>query len=190
MLRHAAHLLAPLALAVPLGGCARTSDDFKPRIVITQPEGGAVGTAAQFVVRGYVMDNNPVASIQVGKTPLPVDGRRIVPFQFRAQVNTARAVYTTTAADGAGNTTKLELPVQVDAQRPALTITKFEREGKTLRVTGRASDNVRVSTVSVDDNRLNITPGRNVEFYAETTGIWADVAVQDAAGNVTKQRVQ
>ncbi|ADV67790.1 hypothetical protein [Deinococcus maricopensis] len=190
MLRPLLSVLAPLLLASTLGACTRTGDDFKPRIVITEPDGGAVARAAQFVVRGYVMDNNPVASIRVGTTALPVDGHRIVPFQFRALVNTDRATYTITAADGAGNTTKLELPVRVDAARPTLTITKFERDGRTLRVTGRARDNIKVAFVSVDGNRLNITPGREVEFYAETTGIWADVEVRDAAGNVTKQRVR
>ena len=57
-------------------------------------------------------------------------------------------------------------------------------------MSGVASDNNRVSQILIDGNRLNISPGQKVEFYAETTGIYADLTVIDVAGNKTTKRAQ
>ena len=80
--------------------------------------------------------------------------------------------------------------VNVDGAGPIISVSRFERERNIVRVTGVATDDNRVAQILVDGNRLNITPGRRVDFYAETTGIYADLEVRDAAGNVTKLRAQ
>lgn len=184
-------LLACALLILSLGACARQQDDFKPRIVITEPAAGSVSRASDTVVRGYVIDDIGVAKVQVDDTTLPTQGsRRIASFGFKTKVSGARAKYTIRATDVSGLSTTLELPLRFDGEAPTFKISKFERQGKTIRITGTASDNTKVVYVGVDGNRIAINPGRAVSFYAETTGIWADLEVRDAAGNVTKQRLR
>lgn len=190
-MRRAALPLALLA-ALPLGACNRTADTFKPRIVITSPDGGGVSRASNFVVRGYALDDQGVTGLTVDGKPvsLQAGGLKIANFEFRSLVQGNRGEYTIRARDAAGNESTLRLPVSVDGTDPALSVTRFERERNVIRVAGVATDNNRVAQVLVDGNRLNIIPGARVEFYAETTGIYADVEVRDAAGNVTTRRVQ
>ncbi|MEF2280295.1 hypothetical protein V3W47_18530 [Deinococcus sp. YIM 134068] len=181
-----------LLVAPALGACNRTADTFQPRIVITRPEGGGVSPARNFVVKGYVLDDQGVDSLTVSgrNVPLTAGSRKIGYFEFKTQVTGSRGEYTLRARDEAGNESTLVLPVNVDGAGPIISVTRFERERNIVRVTGVATDDNRVAQILVDGNRLNITPGRRVDFYAETTGIYADLEVRDAAGNVTKFRAQ
>lgn len=187
-------LLLPLALALApllLASCAARQDGLKPRIVITEPSGGGAATSRRFTVRGYVLDETGVLSLSVQGTAVKLAGAtKIEPFAFQTLVTGNSADYTLRAADTSGNVTTLTLPVRVDSVKPTLAVTSFVREGKRVRVSGRAADNIQVAQVLVDGTRLNITPGRSVEFYAETTGVWADIEVRDSAGNVVTRRVQ
>lgn len=187
-----APLLALLgtSLTLTLGSCARTTDNFTPRISVTDT--GATRSANGFLVQGYVLDDTGVTDIQVDGKSVPIQpgSRKIARFQFQAVLSTPTGQYTITARDAAGNEAKFVLPVSVDPVRPTVKVTRFERSGNVIRVAGVATDNVRVAQVSVDGNRLNITPGPLVEFYAETTGVYADLQVRDNAGNITKKRAQ
>lgn len=185
--------LLPLLLAAPaLGACDRSADTFQPRIVITSPDGGGVSQSRNFVVKGYVIDDQGVSELTVSGRALPLTAgsRKIAYFQFQTQVTGNRGEYTLRARDAAGNESTLRLPVSVDGTNPVLKVTRFERERNVVRVTGVATDENRVAQVIVDGNRLNVTPGRRVDFYAETTGVYADIEVRDAAGNVTKLRAR
>ncbi|MBB5232706.1 hypothetical protein [Deinococcus budaensis] len=184
-------LLAPL-LGALLGGCARTADTFKPRIVVTSPDGGGVGRARDFTVKGYALDDQGVTRITVDGKAIPIQpgSRKIANFTFQTRVQGARGEVTIGALDAAGNKSVLVLPVTVDAAPPTLRVTRFERSGNVIRVTGVATDNNRVVQVLVDGNRLNITSGSRVDFYAETSGIYADLQAIDGAGNVTRLRAQ
>jgi hypothetical protein len=185
-MRRAAFLL-PLALT----SCAVRHDGLKPRIVITEPSGGGAATSSRFTVRGYVLDETGVRSLSVQGTAVRLAGAtKIEPFAFQTLVTGSSADYTLRATDTSGNVTTLTLPVRVDTAKPTLTITSFVREGKRIRISGRAADNIQVAQVLVDGTRLNITPGRSVDFYAETSGVWADVEVRDSAGNVVTRRAQ
>lgn len=189
-MRRAALALALLAPA--LGGCARTADTFKPRIVITSPDGGGSGQARGFTVKGYVLDDQGVARVTVDGRAIPVraGSRKIAYFEFKTQLQGSRGEYTIGALDAAGNKSLLVLPVAVDSAPPTVNVTRFERVGNLVRVTGVAADNNRVAQILVDGNRLNITPGSRVDFYAETSGVYADLQVIDGAGNVTRLRAQ
>ncbi len=182
-------LLAPGAL---LASCAARSDTFKPRIVVTNPDGGGASTTRSFVVSGYVLDDQGVKSLEVQgvNVPLEAAGEKIQPFSFRTLIQGASASYTIRATDVSGNTSTLNLPVRVDTVMPTVKITRLERDGPNLRISGVATDDQRVAQVIVDGNRLNITPGTRAEFYAETSGQYADVQVRDAAGNTVKLRAQ
>ncbi|UBV43394.1 hypothetical protein LAJ19_04050 [Deinococcus taeanensis] len=178
------------ALTLGLGSCARTTDTFTPRISVTSAQN--VSREKSFLVQGYVLDDTGVTSVTVDGKAVPVQAgsRKIARFQFQALLSTPTGRYTIAARDAAGNEAKLVLPVTVDPLRPTVKVTRFERSGSVIRVAGVATDNVRVAQVSVDGNRLNITPGQKVEFYAETTGIWADIVVTDTAGNTTNTRAR
>lgn len=183
--------LLPLLLPLVLGSCARQTDTFKPRITITSGNGSGVSREKTFSVQGYVLDDTGVTSITVDDRPVSVEpGRRLAQFRFQAEVEGGRGEYTITARDAAGNRSTMTLPVTVDNQSPVIKVTRYERTGNTIRVAGVVTDNIRVTQVLVDGNRLNITPGPRVEFYAETSGIWADIEVMDAAGNMRKQRAR
>jgi hypothetical protein len=181
-------LTAPLVMA----SCAARSDTFKPRIVVTAPDGGGASTTRSFVVSGYVLDDSGVSSLEVQgvKVPLAAAGSKIQPFSFRTLIQSASASYTIRATDTSGNVATLNLPVRVDTVKPSVKVTRLERDNQSIRVSGVATDDQRVSQVIVDGNRLNITPGTRVEFYAETTGQYADIVVRDAAGNTVRTRAQ
>jgi len=181
-------LLTPALLA----SCAARSDAFKPRIVVTSPDGGAASNTGSFVVSGYVLDDQGVRSLKVQgvNVPLEAAGEKIQPFSFRTLIRGANATYTIEATDVSGNTSTLPFQVRVDTVKPGVKVTRLERSGQTIRLSGVATDDQKVVEVMVDGTRLNITPGARVEFYAETSGVYADVSVRDAAGNVVKLRAR
>lgn len=185
-------LLAGVLLAVTLAGCSREVDAFRPHLVITQPEAGAIARSADTVVRGYAVDDEGIASVRVNGTAVERRGgtAKIYPFAFKTATSGTTANYVIEAADLSGRSTKLSLPLRYDSKAPELEITKFEREGTTMRVTGIATDDFKVTSISIDGSRLSITAGRRVPFYAEATGEWVDIVVTDAAGNKVQQRAQ
>ncbi|SEI98612.1 hypothetical protein SAMN04488058_10322 [Deinococcus reticulitermitis] len=186
------HLLtAPLALAL-LSGCARSTDNFTPRIVISGSEGGALAQSAETSVRGYALDDVGVTEIQVDGQRVPIEpgSRKIANFKFQPQPQGGKAQHVIIARDAAGHEGKATVTVMVDATKPQIQITSYTRVRSVIRLSGVATDNNRVTQILVDGNRLNITPGPRVEFYAETSGVYADLEVIDAAGNVTKRRAQ
>ncbi|WP_309572144.1 hypothetical protein [Deinococcus sp.] len=186
-------LACALAVGLPVGlaGCARTTDTFKPRITISNAD-GAASRAKSFVVDGYVLDDTGVTLITVDGTPIPIlpGTRKLAHFQFKTLIQGSTGKYTIAAQDAAGNRSTVILPVTVDAEKPVIKVTRFEKAGTLIRVTGTATDNGRVVQMLVDGNQINITPGAKVDFYAETTGIWADLAAVDAAGNRTALRAR
>lgn len=181
----------PLLLPAALVGCARTIDQFKPQIVVTSPQGGAVSANKRIVLRGYVLDDRGVASLKVqGKAISIKKGQRIEPFEYQSSLSGKVTQLSLEATDGAGNVSTLTLPITVDTQPPRITVTKVEREGKTVRVSGVVTDNTGVAQISVDGVALTIVPGTSSEFYAETSGVYADIQATDGAGNVAKLRAQ
>ena len=181
-----------LSGGVLLASCAPRSDTFKPRIVVTAPDGGGASTTRSFVVSGYVLDDQGVKSLAVQgvNVPLEAAGEKIQPFSFRTLIQGASASYRIQATDTSGNVSTLVLPVRVDTVRPSVKVTRVEHDGQGIRVSGVATDDQRVAQVIVDGNRLNITPGTRVEFFAETTSLYADIQVRDGAGNTVKLRAQ
>lgn len=185
----AALLLAP-GLLLLLSGCARTTDTFKPRISISSAVG--VSREKSVLVDGYALDDTGVTQITVDGKPIPIlpGSRKLARFQFKTLIEGTQGKYTIAARDAAGNESTLVLPISVDTVKPTIQVTRFEKSGNTIRVSGVAGDEGGVAQVLVDGNRLNITPGPRVEFFAETTGIWADIVVIDTAGNQATLRAR
>ncbi|MDB5044324.1 MAG: hypothetical protein JWQ08_374 [Deinococcus sp.] len=182
----------PVALGMSLGSCARTVDTFKPRIVISSPDGGGVSRERSFTVQGYALDDVGVTRLTVDgqAIPIPVGSRKIANFQFKTLVQGSKGKYTIKATDAAGNESTLVLPISVDAVNPVIKVTQVEKAGNVVRVSGVATDNTRVVQVIDVGNRLKIKPGTSVQFNAEPTGIYADVQAIDAAGNSSKLRAR
>ena len=185
----AAALLPALGLLL-LSGCARTTDTFKPRISVTSAVG--VTREKSFLVDGTVLDDVGVTQVTVDGKPIPMlpGSRKLARFQFKTLIEGTQGKYTIKARDAAGNESTLVLPISVDTVKPTIQLTRFEKSGNAIRVSGVAGDNNGVAQVLVDGNRLNITPGPRVEFFAETNGIWADIVVVDTAGNQATLRAR
>ncbi|WP_425148137.1 hypothetical protein [Deinococcus sp.] len=175
-----------------LAACSPRQDTFKPLIVITSPDGGSASPTRSFLVKGYVLDDQGVRSLSVQDVAVRLDapGEKIQPFSFRTLIQGQSGTYVIKASDTSGNLSTLTLPVRVDTVAPKAVVTRLERDGQNLRVTGVATDDQKVAQVIVDGNRLNIAPGTRVEFYAETTGSRADIEVRDAAGNTFKTQAR
>ena len=172
-------------------GCAREADQFKPQIIITSPEGGAVSASKSFTLKGYVIDDRAVALLRVQGDKVPIKlGSKIAPFTYQTSIQGSASTLNIVALDSSGNKTTLDLPLRIDNTPPVIRVTKLERDNKTIRVTGVVTDNTSVVQVLVDGSAINIIPGTNAEFYAETTGIYADIEARDGAGNVAKLRAQ
>lgn len=181
-----------LALVALLSGCTRPTDNFAPHIVISSPSDGGVSKTRNPLVKGYALDDVGVTRITVDGKSIPIKpgSRKIANFEFQAKVTGASGQYTINAFDAAGHDGKLVLSISVDNIKPQINLKAFERRGRTITVTGVATDNNQVAQVVVDGNRLNITPGKRVEFFAQTTGIYADIEVYDAAGNKANIRAK
>ena len=184
------HLLLA-ALPLLLIGCARELDQFKPHIIITSPEGGAVSAGKSFVLRGYVLDDRAVAMLRVQGQPVPIKaGSKIAPFTYQTSIGGKAATYSIVALDSSGNKTTLNLPLKVDNTPPTIRVTKFERDGNNHPGQRRRDRQSSVAQVSVDGSVINTMPGTSTEFYAETSGEYADIQAKDSAGNVTKLRAR
>lgn len=185
----------PLALGaalLSLSGCARQTDTFQPRIVVTSPEGGGVAKAENLFLKGYVMDDRGAIQLTINgeAVPLETGSEKIRYFSYEPKVKSKANQFVFKARDQAGNESTLSMSLDLDPTPPKVQITSFERFGKTIRVAGVATDNDRVAEVLVDGRRLNITAGQKVSFYAETQGIYADITVLDRAGNTAEKRAQ
>lgn len=186
------YLWCGLAVCVFLCGCEGKPDTFKPRIVITVPDGGGANVTRNFLISGYVLADRGVKSISAQGVDLAVqrNGIKIQAFTFRTAISGTAADYTIRAVDISGNISTRVLPVRVDTVKPSFRSVRVEHAGTTLRVTGIVSDDQRVSQVLANGNRLNITPGLQVEFFVEAPGPWIDLQVIDAAGNTAHFRAQ
>ena len=175
-----------------LCGCEGKPDTFKPRIVITIPDRGGASVTRNFLISGYVLADRGVKSISAQGVDLPVqrNGIKIQAFTFRTAISGSAADYTIRAVDISGNVSTRILPVRVDTVKPSFRSVKVEHGGTILRVTGIVSDDQRVSEVLANGNRLNVTPGLQVEFFVEAPGPWIDLQVIDAAGNTARFRAQ
>lgn len=191
MFRQAFQLSALLLLTL-LPSCERNIDHFPPRIVITHPEGRGASQTRSLTVKGYVLDDVGISKITIDNNPAKIKpgSRKIAHFEFQATIEGQKDVFNIRAIDESGHESTLPLPVSIDKIKPKLSIKSFERIGDKIRVSGVATDNLMVSQVQIDGKRLNIKPGKRVEFFAETKGIYADVKVLDSALNAVMTRAK
>lgn len=191
MFRQAFHLSA-LFLLTLLPSCERNIDHFPPRIVITHPEGRGASQTRSLTVKGYVLDDVGISKITIDNNPVEIKpgSRKIARFEFQATIEGQKDVFNIRAIDESGHESTLPLPVSIDKVKPKLSIKSFERVGDIVRVSGVATDDLMVSQILIDGGRLNIKPGKRVEFFAETKGVYADIKVLDSALNAAMIRAK
>lgn len=177
-----------------LSACSRGEDRFSPRIVITSSSSNGVTATREFLVQGYVIDDQAVTGLTANGKALPVgDGtRKIVNFEFKSQLDkgSKKGIFIIRANDASNHVSSVEKTVILDRTNPTIKIKSFRRNGKLITLSGIATDNHSILQVLVDGNRLNISPDRSVEFYAETTGTYADLVVMDSVGNQVSKRLR
>ncbi|MFN8509648.1 MAG: hypothetical protein U0Z75_03655 [Deinococcaceae bacterium] len=185
-----------MALALGLVACKRENDGFSPKIVVTEPEADQISADHTKRVRGYVVDDHGIERIDVNGFPLFVASQgmsqgapKIQAFDFQSDVRAGKAAYVIRATDTDGLKSTRVLPIQVDAQKPKLSITQAERRAGVTRIVGVATDNVKVKEVRIDGSPLEIQPSARVEFYFESSQSQASIVVEDAVGNRTQQTI-
>lgn len=188
--------MALAAAAALLVACERNADSFSPRIIVQKPSGNAITSVGDITVSGEAIDDRGVQHVYIKGRDKEIDlldyaeyqdrrGQRLVKFSFKGVAAASGKVgFTIRAVDVNGRETTVELPIQVDGERPTHCLSRVERTEGGVVVAGRASDNVKVVKVFVNGNETNISPGRSVTFYAEVPPrATIDLVVQDGAGN-------
>lgn len=173
-----------------LCACSRAADHFSPRISITSPVNGIV-KSYPVVIAGYVMDDVGITKMTINDQPLPQSGgtEKIARFQYKTDKRDVTK-YTIKAYDPSGHVSTSVIQLKLDQKKPSFSIKNFERRGRTIRIIGVATDDTEVTSLTIDGRPVVISPARRVEFQAETTGVYADLAVYDAAGNKATLRLQ
>lgn len=171
-----------------LSACAAKPDNFSPRVVITEPEAGLITREELLTVRGQVIDDVGIASIQVAGQELPLEGGsdRIVPFAFRVPAANTE-MHRIVVRDLAGHVTEHDIDVQFDPEPPTIRIAGLSRTDEgLLRLSATVLDNVAVATVTVNGEDVPITPGPRADVFVNLTGPdnRIEIEARDQAGNV------
>ncbi len=166
-----------------------------PVIVITEPRSGTTRNADNLRISGYAMDDKGVASIRVdGADLLKNDlyaserGKRLVQFAFsKPNLTDGELTLLLEATDVSGRTTTERYVLTLDATPPTVELLKVEDAGGgRIRVEGVARDNMRLSSIRINDVPLAFTPGTEFAFSVVVATVeGGQVVVEDAAGNVT-----
>ena len=198
-------LSALFALTFALAGCLTRGDSLAPIITITNPTSGAVRTAENLTVTGYVLDDDGVAAIRVrvpggGEQDLLADpvyaserGKRLVQFQFRlgGAITDGRWQAHITAEDVSGRLSTLDYELEIDTTPPTLELNELEAlPGNRLRVSGVARDNLQLASVTIND--ISLPVGQVSERYFTLDVPEADtvtVVARDEAGNTTRRQL-
>lgn len=171
-----------------------------PVIVITEPRSGTTRNTDNLRIAGYAMDDEGVASIRVdGADLLQNDlyaserGKRLVQFAFsKPNLTDGELTLLLEATDVSGRTTTERYVLTLDATPPTVELMKVEDAGGgRIRVEGVARDNMRLSSIRINDVPLAFTPGTEFAFSVVVANVeGGQVVVEDAAGNVTARSLR
>jgi hypothetical protein len=182
-----------------LTGCLQRSDSMAPIITITSPTSGAVRTADNLTVRGYVFDDDGVAAIRVNgqdllSHPLYASrrGKRLVDFGFsNVNLQEGRWSVRIEAEDTRGRITTLDYELQIDVTPPTLELNPLEPlSGNLLRVSGVARDNLMLASITVNDVQIPVGQVKERIFTVDIPrASTVTVTVKDQAGNVITRQL-
>ncbi len=197
VLRRAA--LAALLL-VPLAACAGRPDALAPVIAITEPRSGTTRSTDNLRISGYALDDTGIAAIRVDGADLMTNaiytserGKRLVQFAFtKPNLTDGELTLLLEVTDVSGRTTTERYVLTLDATPPTVELTRVESAaGGRVLVEGVARDNMRLSSIRINDVPLAFTPGTEFAFSVVVDNVsGGQVVVEDGAGNVISRPLQ
>ena len=176
------------------------TDSMAPLIAITEPRSGTTRSIEDLRISGYAMDDAGVASIRVDGEDLLADnlyvrerGKRLVQFAFtKPNLADGELTLVLEVTDVNGRTTSETYVLTLDATPPTVELSRVESSGGgRLLVEGVARDNIRLSSIRINNVPLAFTPGQEFAFsvlVAATEG--GEVVVEDSAGNRTARSLR
>jgi hypothetical protein len=192
----AVHRVLIASSLVLLAACARDTDSFSPQIVITSPSSGAVTPSPNLEVKGYVIDDTGVQKLVLNgsqdlmaKPPLNAFvGRKLIKFSIPLRdIEAGSNTFELRALDVNGREGKRELELRVDTQKPKVEIDTLSGQESTVTISGRATDNIKVSRITVNGIVLNYPPASSLPFYTTVARTrYVRVVVEDSVGNKTE----
>lgn len=195
-----ASLVLGALLLVPITGCLGRPDALAPVIAITEPRSGTTRNTDNLRISGYAMDDSGVASIRVdGADLLETElyaserGKGLVQFAFtKPNLADGELTLLLEVTDVSGRTTTESYVLTLDATPPTVELTRVEaRTGGRVLVEGVARDNMRLSSIRINDVPLAFTPGTEFAFSVLVDSVeGGQVVVEDGAGNVISRPLQ
>ena len=131
-------------------------------------------------------DNNSISSVKV-------DGSSIT-FSSNGGTETYKVTqsktYTVEVKDAAGNTTTEKIDINIDNDKPSLTVDKNLKEGKWyLSIKASPASGTRITKVTVNNSQINFSSsGETKEYLASSSGNYT-VVVTDSNNQQTTQTV-
>ena len=187
-------------LVLPLSGCLGRSDALAPVIAITEPRSGATRNTDDLRISGYAMDDSGIASIRVDGADLLQNeiyaserGKGLVQFAFtKPNLTDGELTLLLEVTDVAGRTTTERYVLTLDATPPTVELTRVEpSSGGRVLVEGVARDNLRLSSIRINDVPLAFSPGAEFSFSVLVENVpGGEVVVEDGAGNVISRPLQ
>ena len=185
---------------MPITGCLGRPDALAPVIAITEPRSGTTRNTDNLRISGYAMDDSGVASIRVdGADLLETElyaserGKGLVQFAFtKPNLADGELTLLLEVTDVSGRTTTERYVLTLDATPPTVELTRVEaRTGGRVLVEGVARDNMRLSSIRINDVPLAFTPGTEFAFSVLVDSVeGGQVVVEDGAGNVISRPLQ
>lgn len=182
-----------LFMMLLLTACNGRSDALAPIITITEPQGTSVRPGKDLQIIGYAMDDTGLAKLAIdGQDILSAPAfagernKKLINFGFRPQeVKQGLWRSEVTAEDVDGRVTQHTLTLEIDGTPPKVSITGIEAlENGRQRISGTATDNDMVRSITASGVQLSFTPAPEVPFSFETAGD-IQLTITDQAGNVT-----
>lgn len=171
-----------------------------PVIAITEPRSGTTRNSENLRISGYALDDTGIVSIRVDGSDLMENeiyaserGKGLVQFAFtKPNLSDGELTLVLEATDVANRTTTLKYVLTLDATPPTVELTRVEAAaGGRVLVEGVARDNMRLSSIRINDVPLAFTPGTEFAFSVLVEGIpGGEVVVEDSAGNVTRRSLE
>ena len=183
-----------------LTSCFARPDALAPIITIYAPANGAVQRSGDTVVRGYAMDDEGVESVLVNGAEMLSEnafgadkGKRLVEFAFKpTEQGEGTFSANIIARDRSGRETTLAYQLSIDQTPPTVELAApTDIGGGRLRVSGVASDNDEVKSITIGGEAVQFIPAAEYTFSVDVTaGEGLSVEVSDQAGNTVSQPVQ
>lgn len=171
-----------------------------PIIAITEPRSGTTRNTDDLRISGYALDDSGIKSIRVDGADLLANdiyaserGKGLIQFAFtKPNLADGELTLLLEATDVSGRTTTKQYKLTLDATPPTVELTSVTPSaGGRILVEGVARDNIRLSSIRINDVPLAFTPGTEFAFSVLVENVeGGQVVVEDSAGNVISRQLR